>query len=213
MPYVVNSLGLLSREKVKLGRVAMWAGGAVAIGLIVGVVVTLCIQYDRGTDMAAGPWFTRMVPSYPFDISTGISQRLRGQGTLAESDAMPSWKRPLNARPDGEFMISFVVGAALVVLCYVGRLRVRKWPIHPAVFMLWNWTHAASLTFSFLLGWAIKTGVAKYGGWRTAQRMKPIMIGLIAGAMLGALVPAIISALWYFATGKLPPRFVILPSS
>ncbi len=212
MPYVVNSLGLLSREKVKLGRVAIWAGGAVTIGLIVGVVVTLCIQNDRGTDMAAGSWFTRWVPSYPFDISTSISQRLRGQGTLAASDAMPSWKRPFNARPNGEFMISFAVGAALVVLCYVGRIHVRKWPIHPAVFMLWNWFHASSLTFSFLLGWAIKTAVAKYGGWRTAQRVKPIMIGLIAGAMLGALVPAIISAVYYLASGELPPSFKILPS-
>jgi hypothetical protein len=211
MPYVVNSLGLLSREKVKLGRVAAWAGGAAALGLVVGLVVMLCLQHDRGTDMAAGGWFTRWVPSYPFDISTDISLRLRGQGKLAESDALPSCKRPFAAKPERKFMISLVVGAALVILCYVGRIHVRKWPIHPAVFMLWNWYHVSTLTFSFLLGWAIKTGVAKYGGWGTVQRVKPLMIGLIAGDMLGALVPAIISAVYYLASGELPPSFKIMP--
>jgi hypothetical protein len=163
--------------------------------------------------MAVGGWFTRTVPTYPLSISTGISQRLRGQGTLTQSDALPSWKRPFAARPDRTFAISFVIGAALVILCYVGRIHVRGWPIHPAVFMLWNWFWVSWLAFSFLLGWAIKTGVAKYGGWRTVQRVKPIMIGLIAGEMLGSLVPAIISAVYYFASGELPPSYMILPSS
>lgn len=161
--------------------------------------------------MAAGGWFTRTVPSYAFDISTDISQRLRRQGNLEESDALPSGRRLLAIRPERKFAISFVVGAALVVFCYLGRLRIRWWPIHPAVFLLWNWYHVSKLTFSFLVGWAIKAGVTKYAGWKMVQRLRPMMIGLIAGDMLGAFLPAMISALYYFLTGKLPQSFNIMP--
>jgi hypothetical protein len=211
MPYMVNSLNLLSRERVGLGRVAAWSAGAVTLGLAAGLVVTLYLQYDRGTDMAAGGWFTRTVPSYPFHISSDISQRLKSQGRLEQSDAMPSWRRPLAARPETKFAISFIVGVVLVVGCYIARLRVRGWPIHPAVFLLWGWSHAAKLAFSFFVGWAVKTSVAKYGGWKMVQTVKPVMIGLIAGEMLGAFVPAVISALYYFVTGELPPSYSIMP--
>jgi len=36
--------------------------------------------------------------------------------------------------------------------------------------------------------------VTKYGGWSMVQKVRPVMIGLIAGDMLGAFVPALISA-------------------
>ena len=213
MPYVANSLSMLSREGVKLGRVAAWAAVAVTLGLVAGLVVTLCLQYNKGTDMAAGGWFTKTVPSYPFEISAGMSQRLRSQSTFEESDSMPSWRRPLAARPEKKFAISFVVGAALVVICYIGRLRITGWPIHPAVLLLWNWYHVSKLTFSFFLGWAIKRGVSRYGGIKMVQHLKPVMIGLIAGEMLGGFIPAIISAIYYFVTGEVPKAYLVMPAA
>jgi hypothetical protein len=211
MPNMVNSFNLLSREKVKFGRVAAWSAAAITLGLIAGLVTMLYLQHDRGTDMAAGGWFTRTVPSYPFHISADMAQRLKSQGRLEESDALPAWKRPFVARPERKFAISFIVGVALVVGAYIGRLRVRGWPVHPAILLLWSWYHCAKLAFAFFVGWTIKTLVTRYGGWKTVQRVKPIMIGLIAGDMLGAFVPAIISALYYFVSGELPPRYSVLP--
>jgi hypothetical protein len=213
MPYMVNSFNLLEREGEgsRIGRIAAWSAAAASIGLIVGLVVTLFIQNDRGTDMAAGGWFTEAVPTYPVSISTSIAQRLKSQGSLAESDALPSWKRPFVARPETRFSISFIVGVLLVVGCYVGRLRIKGWPIHPAVFLLWSWWHCAKLTFSFFLGWLIKALVTKYGGWSMVQKVKPIMIGLIAGDMLGAFVPSAISAIYFFITGEPPQSYDIMP--
>ncbi|MHC4505913.1 MAG: DUF6785 family protein, partial [Planctomycetota bacterium] len=213
MPYVANSLHLLSREGVKPGRVVAWSAVAVTLGLVAGVVVTLCLQYNKGTDMAAGGWFTHTVPSYPFNISAGMSQRLRSQGTFEESDSMPSWRRPLAARPEKKFAISFIVGAVLVVICYMGRLHITGWPFHPAVLLLWNWFHVSKLTFSFFLGWAIKKGASRYGGIVMVQRLKPVMIGLIAGEMLGGFIPAIISAVYYFVTGETPKAYLVMPSA
>ncbi len=213
MPYVVNSLSRLEREGEgeRSGRIAAWAIAAATIGLLVGLTVTLRLQYTHGTDMAAGGWFTRTVPTYPFEISTDASQRLKSQGALAASDALTSFGRLRAMRPERTFVVSFVIGALLVVGCYIGRLRIPGWPINPAVFLLWSWSHCAKLTFSFFLGWSIKTAVARYGGWRIVERVKPIMIGLIAGDMLGAFVPALISALYYLVTGNPPRSYNIMP--
>jgi hypothetical protein len=64
---------------------------------------------------------------------------------------------------------------------------------------------------SFMIGWAIKAAAVRYGGWRLVQRVQPFMIGLIAGDMLGAFVPAIISAVYYLITGAPPPSYNIMP--
>ncbi|MBT3377635.1 MAG: hypothetical protein HN742_14295 [Lentisphaerae bacterium] len=213
MPYMVNSLSLLEREGEgdKFGRIASWSVVAATIGLLIGLTTVLFLQYDHGTDMAAGGWFTRTVPTYPFELSTDIAQRLKGQGMLEASDALSPVGRILAMRPEPTFAVSFVIGALLVVGCYVGRLRIKGWPIHPAVFLLWSWSHCAKLTFSFFLGWAIKTAVTRYGGWRMVQKVRPVMIGLIAGDMLGAFVPAMISAIYYFVTGDPPQSYNIMP--
>ena len=41
------------------------------------------------------------------------------------------------------------------------------WPPHPVVFLMWgSWT-AMEVWMSFLVGWAVKTAVVRYGGSRT----------------------------------------------
>ncbi len=213
MPYMVNSFNLLEREGEgsRLGRIAAWSALAAVLGMVIGLAVMLRIQYTHGTDMAAGGWFTRAVPSYPFEISTDISQRLKSQGALAASDALGPWQRLAAFQPDKQFSVSFVIGVLLVVGCYVGRIRIKGWPINPAVFLLWSWWHCAKLTFSFLLGWGIKAAATRYGGVPMVEKVKTVMIGVIAGDMLGAFVPAVISAIYYFATGNPPPSYNIMP--
>ena len=213
MPYMVNSLSLLEREGegARLGRIAVCSAVAATIGLLIGLTVTLYLQYSHGTDMAAGGWFTRTVPTYPFAISTDLAQRLKSQGALETSGALSSCRRLLVARPETKFTVSFIIGVLLVVGCYIGRLRIKGWPINPAVFLLWSWSHCAKLTFSFFIGWAIKTAAVRYGGWRMVQRVKGIMIGVIAGDMLGAFIPALISAVYYFVTEEPPPSYNIMP--
>jgi hypothetical protein len=161
--------------------------------------------------MASGGCFTRTVPTYPFEISTSLAQRLKSQGVLAASRNLTVWQRVLAIRPEPVFTTSFAIGALLVIGAYVGRLRIAGWPINPAVFLLWSWSHCAKLTFSFFVGWAIKSAVARYGGWQAVKKVRPIMMGVIAGDMLGAFIPTIISAVHYFATGEPPLSYNIMP--
>ena len=154
MPYMVTSFNLLEREGLseKLGRIAAWSAAAAVGGLVIGLGVMLCLQYTHGTDMAAGGWFTRTVPSYPFEISTDIAQRLKSQGVLEASDALSAWGRVTALRAEPKFAVSFVIGVLLVIGCSIGRLRIKWWPINPAVFLLWSWSHCAKLTGSFFIG-------------------------------------------------------------
>jgi hypothetical protein len=51
----------------------------------------------------------------------------------------------------------------------------------------------------------------KYGGNNTFDRLKPLMVGLIAGEMLGAFVPCVAGAVYYVVTGEPPKAFHVLP--
>ena len=213
MPYMVNSMSLLEKEGAgdTMGRITALTCGIATVALLIGLTITLYLQYNHGTDMAAGGWFTHTVPTYPFEISTDIAQRLKNQGLLAASKALTPMQRLMSMQPETTFVVSFIIGVLLVVGCYVGRLRLKWWPINPAIFLLWSWSHCAKLTFSFFIGWAVKTAVARYGGWRMVTTVRVVMIGLIAGDMLGAFIPALISAVYYLATGKPPASYNIMP--
>jgi hypothetical protein len=64
---------------------------------------------------------------------------------------------------------------------------------------------------AFFIGWLVKVMVSKYGGAKSYQALKPLMFGLVAGEILGAVVPSIVGAIYYAITGEIPPRFMVLP--
>ena len=171
----------------------------------------LTIQDKHGTDMLAGWWLTKIVASYPFDNSTAIAQRLVPQGRLLESDGLSAWQRMAAAQPDSVFLSSAAVGAILVISAYIGCIRIPGWSINPAVLLFRSSWHCGKLAFSFFVGSLSKASITDVGGAVTVQRVKPVMIELIAGDLLGALVPAVISALFYFFTGDAPLSFNVMP--
>ena len=69
---------------------------------------------------------------------------------------------------------------------------------------------ARMLAFSFLLGFVVKAVVSHLGGASLHERVKPVMIGLIAGDLLGAILPNLIGAAYYFITGLLPRSFSVI---
>ena len=97
-----------------------------------------------------------------------------------------------------------VAGAVLVLLFTAARLRYPWWPLHPLMFALWATGHIRHFAGAFFLGWVIKVLVTKYGGTRLYGRLKPLMIGLIAGEILGAVLPCIVGAIYYACTGEPP---------
>ncbi|MBT3381983.1 MAG: hypothetical protein HN742_25735 [Lentisphaerae bacterium] len=63
----------------------------------------------------------------------------------------------------------------------------------------------------FLLGCLLKWVVTRYGGTNVYERLKPVMNVIIAGDMLGGLLPSLVGAGYYLVTGELAPAFQIMP--
>ena len=210
MPFMVNSLKLMQLRKVKVGKPAVFCAIAVIVGLAVAIPVTLAFQYDRGADMMDG-WATRAAPTITFNAVVRAKQRLAGQGTLEHANSLSGWRRVAEMSPNGRCALAFGIGLALFLLFTMGRLRFRKWPIHPVMFLTWNQWAPKQFAASFLAGWFIKVIVTKYGGAGVYQKLKPLMFGLIAGEILGGIIPMIIGSTYYFLTGSPPNVFEILP--
>ncbi|OPZ26616.1 MAG: hypothetical protein BWZ02_01943 [Lentisphaerae bacterium ADurb.BinA184] len=210
MPFMINSLKLLDRRGVDVGRAARWAVAAVVIGLLAAIPVTLYLQYDRGANMSDS-WATYWVPRMPFDQVVQLEQRLDAQGKLAAAQAVSGWGhfRGLQAQP--AHLLALAAGAGLLTAFTIGRLRFSRWPLHPVMFLIWATYPASQFCGSFLIGWLIKVLVTHYGGSTTYRKLKPLMFGMIAGEMVGGLLIIVIGAVYYAATGQPPKQFWIMP--
>ncbi|MHC4503834.1 MAG: DUF6785 family protein [Planctomycetota bacterium] len=217
MPFIATGLKLVDMSKVKLGRTAGWGAAAVALGLAVALTVTLYVQHDRGAMEVSDGWTAgrpnrRGIPRNPFDAVVGIKQRLAAQGELgaAGGQSGAAWFGSLS--PNVPCLVGFGVAVGLVILFTACRLRFPRWPFHPVMFLVLSAWSSQMLAASFLLGWLAKTLTLRFGGARGAEKLKPLMFGLIAGDMLGGVIPMIIGAIHYAITNQRPPAsFMVTP--
>jgi hypothetical protein len=113
--------------------------------------------------------------------------------------------------PKPSFLIPFGSAFLLVGLFTLLRHRYARFPLHPVLFLFGIIYEARMMGFSFLLGWLVKSLITRYGGARAYQRVKPLMIGLIAGELMAGLVPLLVGALYSVLAGRPPIPFRILP--
>ncbi|HMP88704.1 MAG TPA: hypothetical protein PJ991_00810 [Kiritimatiellia bacterium] len=209
MPYVINALKLADDCKQKVGRTAGAIALALIVGLAVGIPVTLYFQYNTGVDVSS--WQIEQT-KVPFNDVIGIMQRLDAQGQLETAGQATGLSRFTQASPNGQAIATFLISAGLVLLFSGLRLRFANWPLHPVMFLVWSTYAGNAFAQSFIIGWLIKTLVTKYGGASIYQKLKPLMFGLIAGEMLGGVVPMIVSLIYYLLSGyELPKPFAVMP--
>jgi hypothetical protein len=211
MVFIVNAFKLLNLRRERIGRAAAWSVATVLIGLAVAVPVTLAFQYDRGFNHD-DTWATSDVPQMPFDNAIQVRQRLTAQGALATAEATVGWSRFTKMSPQAPCLIGFGSGLTMVLAFAAIRLRWPKWPLHPALFLVWSTWPGRMFWGSFFGGWLVKVLVTHYGGASLYQRLKPLMFGLIAGEMLGGLVPIMVGLVYWLVTGLPPQTFNILPN-
>jgi len=210
MPFVVNSFGLVDKFQIKLGRAAIWSFVAILVGMLVAVPVMMYFQYDRGANMA-DRWTTEMVPQFPFEEIVQVREKLISQGSLEIANSAKGLERLQHISPNKRSVTTFFVSLVVVILCSLCRLRFNKWPIHPVLFLVWHSYAGKMFAWSFLIGWLIKILVTKYGGASGYHKLKPLMVGVIAGDMLGSFIPFLIGLFYHLITGELPPVFTTMP--
>jgi len=209
MPFMMNSLKLLDKHRQPMGKASLCAALALIVGLAVAVPLTLYMQYDRGSAIWE-TWAEQAVPKMQFDNAIAVKRKLIAQGMLESSEAVAGWGRFADISPHPLSMWCFFVGFVLVLLVSAARLRFTWWPLHPLLFVTWNTTHLTPFAGSFFIGWLAKTLVIKYGGNGVYGKVRPLMLGLIAGEILGAIVPSITAAIYYLITSEVPKAFRVL---
>jgi len=212
MPFMVHGLKLIEGRKISYARTAAWGGVAVAVGLAVAVPVVLYLQYSIGGVATGDGWTLNTVPKSAMNAVVGAKQRLVAQGALEQAGEMGLFESIGNVSPSWPSVAGFLVAVGLVLAFSVARIRFAWWPLHPVLFLILGTWQSRTLAASFLVGWFIKTIVTKYGGATTYLRMKPLMIGIIAGDIFGGIMPMAVGTLYYFITGELPVSYRVLPT-
>jgi hypothetical protein len=151
------------------------------------------------------------VPKFSFEDNNSVVRTLESQGSLRISDSLSGWERFAHMVPQTSLVIAFSTTFLLVLLFTFLRHRFARWPFHPLIFLVLGTYQSQHLAFSFLVGWAIKKSATKYGGASLYRKLRPLMIGLVAGEVLAGVIPLIIGAIYHQVTGNPPKPFRILP--
>jgi len=210
MPFVVNGLRMCSDTKVKLSRVGGGAAIALVLGMAVAVPAVLWASYNYGMP-TRDSWAVKWVPKMPFDATAKAIDELDSAGKLGESIHLTTWQRIRQISPSRRFLWWAGAGLALVLAFSVLRLRYTWWPIHPILFLVWGTYPIAMFHASIFIGFVIKAIVTKLGGGGAYNRVKPLMVGVIAGDLLGGLGFMVAGAIRYGITGTLSNPYMIFP--
>lgn len=146
-----------------IGRISILAAVSGAIGIVAAFVALLIAAYHGGGAVAGDPW-----PSWIWSQASGqVATILDGAPGVADRQ--------------GRAINGYVVGAILVGVMSLGRLRFQHWPLHPVGLLLMGSWITTVAWGSYFLGWLIKSMVLRYGGQALYQHLVPVAIGLVLG--------------------------------
>jgi len=204
MPFVVNGLKMSDDARIRPGRTGAISGVVYVAALAVATIVVFWACYNFG-----GPWRDawawKHTPKFTFDAAARAASDLKQSGQLAASEQLGSIDRLAAMDPRQGFLNWAGLGLGLVLVASVLRLRYTRWPIHPVMFLAWGTYPMAMFSHSFLLGWILKSAVTKFGGGRAYRAAIPLLIGVVAGDLLGGLTFMVQGAAHYALFGTRLP--------
>jgi len=211
MPYLSNCLRISEETANEKPSRVVWPIGLVVVaGFVLAAVVTLAMQYNLGNS-SRDSWAHRALPSIVFDQMAKGVQELDTTAALSAAADHTGMQMCTQGQMAGEAASWAAFGLALVLGCAVARLRIPWWPLHPVAFLIWSSYFGMRFAPAFMVGWAIKAATVKLAGAKGYRSVRPFMIGVIAGELLGALFWIVVNALYYVYTGKSPPQYSIMP--
>ena len=201
MPFIVQGFKLADMSGVDVAKIAKWSVLTLVLCVAIAVPITIYWQYDQGAPVGGWP---HMVSTFPFENMVKIKHQLSAQGLLEQAESVHGWARFARLTPNFPCVAAFFIALGICLAIGICRLRFANWPFHPVVFVFLGGYQGKLMAGSFFLGWLLKTAVSKYGGERLYQRLKPLMIGVIAGDMFARLIPMIVGTVYYLVMGRQP---------
>jgi hypothetical protein len=203
-PYVANTLKLADNVGVRVPRLLGLGVLATVAALVIGFGATTYSIYNHGAkdEYAAGR------PGFILDHATTGLSSLRETGlfeTARDTHGVAKLGLVDKNSGNGRHLRWMAFGIAAVVALSLLRFRFSWWPFHPVIFLMWGtWTETL-VWASFLIGWAVKESIVRFGGGRTYQSLKPLFIGMIMGEIVVVAVILMVGFVYFTLTG-LPPR-------
>ena len=212
MPFAATGAKLADDAGIRLTRVFWALAGAVVVAMGVAFVATTWTQYNAG-GMANDGWAGSGPPQHPFDGAARYISDLAETGQLDASSRLHGLAKLGALAADPGALRCVGLGLLAVVVFSLLRFRFAAFPLHAALFLVWGTYPAGKSWCSFLIGWAIKGLVVKFGGGKVYQQLKPVFVGLIAGELVAAGTGILVEMVYYWVTGTVPSiRFGILPA-
>jgi hypothetical protein len=214
MPFLLNGLKLGDaaddREKSATGRIGTLLLLMVLLSFAVAGLMTFWFQYNRG--VSSDRWANHSLPSMSFLNLDRVVGELAASGELSAVTRDSSTRSLPVPSPEKGALMWLLLGAGLVLIFAVARLRLTWWPFHPVIFLIWGTYPMGLFGGSFFLGWLIKEGVVKTFGTKGFHHLKPLMVGIISAEVLSAILWGIVSLVFYLNTGRPPITYLIFPS-
>ena len=210
MPYVSNGLKLAEDTGVRSFPLAWIGCGAMALALVVCFIAWTKGIYSDGS-FADGWAFS--VPALHLDTATRGLTQLADTGQLAGADATHGLAKigRISVAGNGQALGWMAFGGLAVAVCAIGRFSLSWWPLHPVVFLVWGTYPAICAWPSFLLGYAIKMLILRFGGGKIYNNGKPFFIGIILGEIVAIALVIALGYGHYLVMGMPAKYYSILP--
>lgn len=210
LPYIANALKVSDKLNVPKARLTTIALITCIVSIFTAIFVSLVMTYDRGTPKQC-LWSWDELARICFVASEPEVLQLQAVDMLETAENTPWYSKLSTISPKHNFIIAVVLGIAGVWLFSFLRLRYNWWPLHPVIFLVWVTWPLHILASSILMGWFLKKLVVRVGGFSTVQKLKPMMLGIVGGDILGAVVFMIVGAFYFLVTDQPPIAYRYFP--
>ena len=206
MPFAANALRLADHTGVRMHSVVPVALLAIALAVVIGFAAQVYVTYSVGAKHDQYHVLVGVTDGTFRDATDGLTI-LSETGRLEKSASTHGLaKLALLGENNGHgrrmgWMAFGIVG---VIGLFLVRFRWPAFLLHPIVFIMWATWPAQVLWFPFLVGWAAKTAIVRYGGGKAYLAGKPFFLGLIIGEVMIAAFFIVANLCYYLVTGLTP---------
>jgi len=200
MPFLSTGLKIARDARLRFRRTLVWMALALSMAMLIAIPVHLKQYYSFGitiNETKTTTWKIGIQESFAHLGKLHINNQVR-------ESAAASFRESLRMiMPEKKGNYTFVlIGMGLVFACGFLRSRFTWWPLHAAVFCLWNTPLAYVVWPSFLLGGICRMLTVRLGGENGYLAMKPFFFGLIFGDVAASGIILIIGMIHVLATGQ-----------
>lgn len=210
MPYVGNGVKIADDAGVKLRKVFWIVVAAVVAAVVVAFFANSWTFYNHGA--WGDGWADRWTPHMYLDEAARHFNTMKVTGVFAASESAGALGRLALAQSTPIHAHYMLYGLLAVLAVSALRFRFSRFPLHPVLFLVAGTMPSQGAWFSFLLGWAVKQLVVRFGGGGVYKKFKPFFVGLIAGEILIVGASILVDFLHYWIFGTVAPvRVRFLP--